>query len=627
MMSAGEVTTIGLRDFKKADQAKVDRFIGRFGRDERIWHTTQHAICGYAYAKEKSRIVDVASVSDTEVDVTLALEADTFIPFCTAPMCLKLPADLPVKSARLGSTDCPVAAKDKGVYVDIPLQKAFAADCRMTLAKPESMTIPEEMPVTLTLRNTSGKPMSDVRLRWAGTVGTEVRGGDEKPFALAPDAERKVQAVVRTIRGPRRGVRPKGARFGLAPVTAIVTATVDGEQRVSAASWEVLVAPRLRVEMDPRGVPIGKGREFVFFVHLANGRVDTDRAWGDFHDEKLIDHRTGPCKGTVGFDLPDGMEAVPPTQPFDLPADGHATLRFVVRNRKWGDAQPVYVRPAIRFAGETDPIEVPWFGTRVMRDVESEGKPLDEKGLLAQASWDDRKNTRGNLDRAAGSTAQSCPGASGGGQTPCHEGVKKWCLGWNSNIAFDAWRNIDHRRGTVMFWWRRDSRVRNDIRTRPDRAESWKVPGRSKNHGEKLFCAGIHRDLILRRYPKHRQREGYLELVLREMPVRGRPTKVHYVQADFETARLYDWRHVAIVWDLKARRLELYLDGELAGRAEKGEEEWLVMPFDRGRKTHGVVLVETHHGHWSGSNRDEFYIYNRPLTPEEIRANMALAKR
>ena len=111
-------------------------------------------------------------------------------------------------------------------------------------------------------------------------------------------------------------------------------------------------------------------------------------------------------------------------------------------------------------------------------------------------------------------------------------------------------------------------------------------------------------------------------LALREMPVRGRPTAVHYVQVPYETKKLYEWRHIAIVWDLAARRLELYLDGTLAGRAEKGKGEWLVQPWDRGRRTMNIVMVETHHGHWSGSMRDELYIYNRPLSPAEIRANM-----
>ena len=66
----------------------------------------------------------------------------------------------------------------------------------------------------------------------------------------------------------------------------------------------------------------------------------------------------------------------------------------------------------------------------------------------------------------------------------------------------------------MVFWVRRDPRVRNDIRTNPDPKTSWQVPGTHKNFGEKLFCVGVHRDLILRRYAKHHKREGFLELML-----------------------------------------------------------------------------------------------------------------
>ncbi len=627
MMNPGEVTTIGLRDFKAEDRKQVERFIGKYGKDPRIWHTTQHEICGYVYAREKSRIVDVQPVGEKEMEITLGLEQDTYLPFCPAPMCLRLPKGFPLASARLNATDCPVTVNDKGVFVDVPLQEAFGTGCELTLEKPPGMTIPEEMPVTLTIRNTSGKPLTDARLQWSSNIGMEVTGGTGGPFTLAPGAERKVKAAVRTVLGRRRGVRPEGARFGLTPISAFLRGKEGGRERFYMASWEVLLAPRMRVEMDPRMVPIPKGDSYVFFIHLANGKVDDSRAWGSFHDEKLIDYRTGPCKGTVGFDLPAGLEAVPPVQKFDLPEGGHATFRFVVKNHKWGDKKPVYVRPAIRFEGETEPIEVAWYGSAVMRDEATQYAPLDAKGLLACAGWDDKSNTRGHLDRSAGSKVQSCPGAGGGGTTPSHEGVKKWCVGWKSNVAFDSLKNIDYHRGTVMFWWRRDPKVRNDIRTNPDPATSWQVRGTHKNFGEKLFCVGLQRDLILRRFPRFRQREGYLELLLRDMPVRGRKTQVHYVQAPFDTAKLYDWRHVAIVWDIAARRLELYLDGKLAGRAEKGRKEWLVFPFDRGRKTHNMILVETHHGHWSGSDHDEFYVYNRPLSETEIRENMALVKK
>ena len=628
MMSPGEVTSIALRDFKEEDFKKVEQFIGPFGKDERIWHTTQHEIAGYAYLKEKTRISAIQlGGGGTRLAVTLSMEPDVYVPFLTAPLCLSLPKTLKIGSARLNGLDCPVFVRDSGLYVDLPMRQALSGACQMSLAGEPSMTIPDSMPVTLTIKNASDKPLAGAKLRWVENIGMEIAGGEGEAFDLAGGAEKKVAATIKTLAGPRNGVKPKGARFGLAPVSAVITSSDGGVERSFAASWEIAVAPRLRVEVDPRGVPIAKDDQYNFYVHLANGRNDPDPMWNHrFSQDKFIHHKTGPCKGALSLKLPEGMSADPASQAFELPKDGKATLKFVVRNTQWGKAQGELAQPLIVLEGEKEPIELPWYGSVVMRNPQSEIKPLDDKGLLAYCSWDDKKNTRGTLDKASGSTEQSCPGATGGGLNPCQEGVKGWCVGWDANLGYDSWRNIDYHKGTVMFWVRRDPKVRNDIQTAPDPAESWKTPGSAQNFGEKLFCVGLDRDLILRRFGEKGAREGYLELVLREQEVRGRKPAHHYVQAAYEAKKLYDWRHVAIVWDVRQRRLELYIDGELKGKADPGPGEWIVTPWDAGQTTHCMLLNETHHGHWSGSMRDEFYVYNRPLAPEEIKANMELVK-
>jgi hypothetical protein len=47
------------------------------------------------------------------------------------------------------------------------------------------------------------------------------------------------------------------------------------------------------------------------------------------------------------------------------------------------------------------------------------------------------------------------------------------------------------------------------------------------------------------------------------------------------------------------------------------------VPWDNaGPYGHPLELLTTDHGHWSGTCRDELYIFNRALSGDEIRANL-----
>ena len=85
-----------------------------------------------------------------------------------------------------------------------------------------------------------------------------------------------------------------------------------------------------------------------------------------------------------------------------------------------------------------------------------------------------------------------------------------------------------------------------------------------------------------------------------------------------------EWRHVAFLWSVKEKRLELYLDGKLAAKADPGEREWHPSPWDRGVGSGNgwnMNLITSDHGAWTATCRDEVYIYNRVLAPEEIMGN------
>ena len=151
------------------------------------------------------------------------------------------------------------------------------------------------------------------------------------------------------------------------------------------------------------------------------------------------------------------------------------------------------------------------------------------------------------------------------------------------------------------------------------------------NYGETLFAGGLDAQavassgggLTLRRYYGWDGKEGYLQATYQ-----GMGSQLHCVQVPYENARLNEWRHVGVLWSLKEKRLELYLDGKLAGKAEPGEAEWHGVPWDNGRHSGMAWQIISHdHGKWVGTCRDEWYAYNRALKAEEIKANMELVKK
>ncbi|HET6428397.1 MAG TPA: hypothetical protein VFJ30_08310, partial [Phycisphaerae bacterium] len=212
-----------------------------------------------------------------------------------------------------------------------------------------------------------------------------------------------------------------------------------------------------------------------------------------------------------------------------------------------------------------------------------------------------------------------------------NEGVKGWCM--NSQRVcqlHEVFKNIDYYEGTICMWVRKDPFVRNENTYVPDPAETAKIGSGRGNAGETLLTVGggqrlgsAATGLTLRRFRSWKGKPGYLQLTYQLM---GR--RLIVCQAGpFEWTET--WRHVGILWSVKDRRLELYLDGKLAAKADPGPlKEWYTAPWDNGEAAgHGLVLISSDHGLWCGTCRDEVYIYNRALTAEEIEANRKAAQR
>jgi len=353
LVEAGKFVKFRIRDFKQADLEEMGRIIGKYGKHHLIWHATEGEVGAYSYLKAKSRVAEVKRIGAGEVEVTVALAGDVFPPHLLAPLSLKLPSGVEVTSAGIGRISCEVVEQSDGPHVVVPVGRALRDGCEMALeTSAPDMTVPDRMPVTLTVRNTSGEPLADGRLEWVGDAGISgaegmtVTGGTDTPFTLPPAGEHKIKAVVRTL---------SGARFGLTPILAKVTATVGGRRRVFLEGFEIVVAPLVALRQDPYNrFPLAKGRRQDFLVHVDNR-------------SRFLAHKAGPCKGVVTFKLPAGMAAVPAEQPFELKQNDVRTLTFTIRNNQWGK-DPVWVRPVVRLGGAKTIFETPYPGTWVYRD-------------------------------------------------------------------------------------------------------------------------------------------------------------------------------------------------------------------------------------------------------------------
>jgi len=469
------------------------------------------------------------------------------------------------------------------------------------------------MTAILKIKNDLDLPLKDIQLKWAPAPGIE--GGSSGLFVRA-EAPRELPAqgsadCAVTLETTR------GARFGFTPLTVVLQASAGKVQRSFMESFEVVVAPLLKVVMDPiQPISARPGDDLWFQVRVSNKRV-IDAIGVRANWPSFLSHRSGPCRGTVSLDLPRGMENLGSPQPFELAKNDHATLIFKVKNNSW-DEMPVKVRPEIRLEGWRDPIDFPARGTTVIRNRATlEYKPLNADGLLFYFSCDSE------LDYIAASDPKSKRGrffwwGDSAFPNPFPIGVKGRCMpGMGrqfTQFGFASLKNIECRRGTVCLWLRKEPGKRNEMgKNRREEIFGPKVPP-TQERAE--GTSGV----TLWRHRAWDSKPGYLQL-----EYQGLGKRFQRCQARFDWTE--KWRHAAYLWDTAARRLELYLDGKLADKVKPDGEPWYPVPWDDGTGNNARLTgMMSEGGAYNGTQRDEIYIYNRPLTVAEIRENMAKAR-
>ncbi|MHC4717245.1 MAG: COG1470 family protein, partial [Planctomycetota bacterium] len=322
------------------------------------------------------------------------------------------------------------------------------------------------------------------------------------------------------------------------------------------------------VDLDPvPQIPLRAGQSQHFLVNLSNA--------------------SATCRGKVSFaDLPEGFAAEPKAQPFELAPGKSVQLVFRITCTAWGG--PATVRPTVTVEGD-QPVKFPeHLKTNVIRDRKLLDKqPVDDKGLLLYYSfgdgWKGHSNSNIFADKCVGERSLWNEGlwnAPGG-----VKGNASWACSGDAEckIAFAPLNNVDHRRGTILFWLRKGTRTKEIIYHRAfkmDRDSTWKIgPTISRGfQGEGIFGANYSPQMeatrtrslkgwkrkgssdsfiSLRRYKARGGVRGYLEATYLAMRQRR-----YTVRADYDWTR--QWHHVAVLWDTDARRLEIYIDDKLA---------------------------------------------------------------
>ena len=396
-------------------------------------------------------------------------------------------------------------------------------------------------------------------------------------------------------------------------------------------------AQAVNVDLDPvPRIPLRPGESQHFLVHLSKSQAG--------------------CSGAFAFpDLPDGLTCQPKQVAFRLKPGEQKLLVFKITNTKWGET--VTIRPKLVDAAIKEPINFPAnLKTQIVRDRKMlDKKPVGENGLLFYYSCGDGEPYRTShllADQAAGRAKMWDEGmwiAPGGVKGNCFRGANG---DMKSKAAFDPLNNVDHRRGTITCWIRKEDRISEmgywDAKRRMQYDLTWRFgPSSGKGgSGEGIFGGnwtpqtvaarrlkratgrdwkkkpGSDGFIGLRRYKAFLGKPGYLEAVYHAL--RG---KKYSVRAPFAWTDV--WQHVAVVWDMDARRLEIWIDGKKRSDAVRmngkpaPDEPWYGVPWSCALPDNAAFSVVQHRdeGGRSLTRRDEFKVYNRAFDEKEIAAD------
>ncbi len=404
----------------------------------------------------------------------------------------------------------------------------------------------------------------------------------------------------------------------------------------------------LTVDMDPVPRIVLRAGDYQYFlIHLSNA--------------------SSSCTGTVSFtNLPPGLSSMPQSQDFTLSPGASQDLSFKVSSSTW--APPAVIRPTVTASGGeqvnfpdslktyvlTDSFFIDSVGAATRRSLKN--TPLFPTGLLAYYSGGDG-NDGYRYNSSVGYAAFWNEGIwihNGGVKGKCvfgHNGLAYPRHHW-SKIGMETLNNISHRRGTILFWTRKQLQQSGEINYAPgftgDPSTTWQIgPNDMRgssgegmfgyswspqqvysnwylHQGTTVYKSGSNSFVGLRRYKSAAGlTSGFLEATY--LAMRG---DIYSVQALFD--RPDEWQHVAVAWDAESAKLEIYVNGVLqSGTVKKNgvpstDTIWYGAPFDVGvfcNITMAFVQVSDEGG-CNTTDRDELYIYNRALSAQEIQANM-----
>jgi hypothetical protein len=552
-------------------------FLAKHSRRPECWYTTLGELASSLYLAQKARATGVR-LEAGQARVSLALEEDV------NPLFLRAPVRLDLSGKVLGISPEPLLSG--------PLEAKIAFS-------PPRIRLPGEAKMAVTLTNRGREKIAAESIAAGQPAGFRVAAlpGAAKP--LAPGQSLAIEAVVAS--DAAAGTHS----FGFVPFPLRIRYSDGRATRTLLAAAELEVRPALRVDVYPHdGVPLGPKGSQTFQITVDNFRAGVGRGnWRNLRPrfEKFILPPEGAVEGRITFPSSDAFRVEPKELDLTLAAEGKQKVFHVTVTNAAPAKRPYILWPRILLAGDERPLLLPFGGTEV-HHVAALGKPhLDDKGLLMHATWD-KTGDLPHVDRARGRT-EAYRGAMG--YVSYGQGVVGRAALHKTTCLLDPWLNFNEAEGTMMFWLRDDPSQKKPLRA---------------NMAERLFAVGTQ-------HPAPNVDTGQLSLrlhgqgfLLARMMTVG--PVYHEVKAPFKKSD--QWNHVALIWSCPKKLMQIIADGEVRGELKDDGKTWYPIPCRRWPEHYGDFMtpLSDDHGTYTSTMRDEFRLYNRPLTVEEIREHI-----
>jgi len=631
----GKLLVLKTQAIPGGSRAVCEQVLADYAGREDFWYATLGEIGTYEYLRVHSRVVPVTKGPAKQIELAVEM-ADVNPRYVRQALTVRLPDTL--KAAKVLVEGKAVLLRKDGTF-DVPLKWLLRQPLKAELlVEPRIVWSPDVAYMALLVTNTSAGEQvvqgADLLgcgpASWRVTSGLAVPDPARYPMTLKPG-----QAA--TLLGRRGEVfrTSRQCRSGVWPVVARLKVKTPWGVQYQYVSTEIVVAPRLFVKMQP-WLPLfiqPKGRVKVR-VYLSRDTMSDPLRYGCFGGKKLRRFIRPPVrgKGMLRVEARPGFKVTPSEVALDLPQKGSAKLDFIIENT--GDLpdpqEPFVFKPEITL-DRIGPVPYAADPVRVYVDPQLAYKPLDDRGLVLQASFDGNAKPRTVLDpkqagQRWGPVVLRRPGRGRGGKGTPHfvPGKKGQALG-NASAWYGVEKNFSPLEGSILFWS--------------------KLPkGAGKRRQNVVLIGGGLTGSWYTLYVRHEK--GKLHASYVSLGPEG-----HHVATDW--ADDDRWRHVAVTWDFFTKSLRLYVDGKLVGEDKDAKKEWLMMPFQFGRQMRTFPGWKDYYkGEYGGtppgggysfkfgqvalsgglgprpavSHMDELYVFDRALTAKEIEQHIADGK-